>query len=248
MGGLKPDQIILALDVDTTEEALSWAKRFRGKIGTFKIGLQLYLRSGVEVLSGLQKLEVPIFLDLKFHDIPNTVGQAVRAVAPWKPRFLTVHASGGEEMMAAAVSHAAKETHVLGVTLLTSLSEEAVRAVGWHSGVDGGVRNLSTLAKKAGLAGVVCSPHEAKSERLVWGEKGEVVTPGVRPKGSKEDDQARSKTPREALLDGASRIVLGRPILKAANPEAVLESILAEESIPIHENKKSDHIEKRGPK
>jgi len=97
MGGLKPDQIILALDVDTTEEALSWAKRFRGKIGTFKIGLQLYLRSGVEVLSGLQKLEVPIFLDLKFHDIPNTVGQAVRAVAPWKPRFLTVHASGGDD-------------------------------------------------------------------------------------------------------------------------------------------------------
>lgn len=145
---MKPDQIILALDVDTSEEALSWAKRFRGKIGTFKIGLQLYLRSGVEVLSGLQKLEVPIFLDLKFHDIPNTVGQAVRAVAPWKPRFLTVHASGGEEMMAAAVSHAAKETHVLGVTLLTSLSEEAVRAVGWHSGVDGAVRNLSTLAKK----------------------------------------------------------------------------------------------------
>ena len=160
--------------------------------------------------------------------------EAVRAVAPWKPRFLTVHASGGEEMMAAAVSHAAKETLVLGVTLLTSLSEEAVRAVGWHSGVDGAVRNLSTLAKKAGLAGVVCSPHEAKSERLVWGEKGEVVTPGVRPKGSKEDDQARSKTPREALLDGASRIVLGRPILKAANPEAVLESILADKLTSTH--------------
>jgi orotidine-5'-phosphate decarboxylase len=227
MDEVKSDQIILALDVDTTEEALSWAKRFRGKIGTFKVGLQLYLRSGGEVLAGLQRLEVPVFLDLKFHDIPQTVGQAVRAISHWAPRFLTVHASGGEEMMVAAVAHAAKETSVLGVTLLTSLSEEAVRAGGWKGGVNETVRCLSGLARKAGLAGVVCSPHEASKERSVWGAVAEIVTPGVRPPGAVADDQARSKSASDAIGEGASRIVIGRPILKAANPEAVLESILS---------------------
>jgi len=222
MDGVKSDQIILALDVDTAEEALSWAKRFRGKIGTFKVGLQLYLRNGVDVLTGLQRLEVPVFLDLKFHDIPQTVGQAVRAVSHWAPRFLTVHASGGQEMMESAVSHAAKETSVLGVTLLTSLSEEAVRAGGWKGGVNETVGCLSGLARKAGLAGVVCSPLEASKERSVWGTVAEIVTPGVRPPGTVPDDQARSKSASEAIIAGASRIVIGRPILKASNPEAGL--------------------------
>jgi orotidine-5'-phosphate decarboxylase len=224
---VKSDQIILALDVDTAEEALSWAKRFRGKIGTFKVGLQLYLRSGGEVLPGLQRLGVPVFLDLKFHDIPQTVGQAVRAVSHWTPRFLTVHASGGEEMMVAAATHAAKETSVLGVTLLTSLSEEAVRAGGWKGGVNETVGCLSGLARKAGLSGVVCSPYEASKERSAWGVAAEIVTPGVRPPGTLSDDQARSRSASEAIGEGASRIVVGRPILKASNPEAVLESILS---------------------
>jgi len=227
MDGVKSDQIILALDVDTAEEALNWAKRFRGKIGTFKVGLQLYLRSGEDVLGGLQRLGVPIFLDLKFHDIPQTVGQAVRAVSQWAPRFLTVHASGGQEMMESAVSHAAKETSVLGVTLLTSLSEEAVRAGGWKGGVNETVGCLSELARKAGLAGVVCSPHEASKERSAWGAVAEIVTPGVRPPGTLADDQARSKSASEAIVAGASRIVVGRPILRASNPEAVLETILS---------------------
>jgi len=227
MDGVKSDQIILALDVDTAEEALNWAKRFRGKIGTFKVGLQLYLRSGEDVLGGLQRLGVPIFLDLKFHDIPQTVGQAVRAVSQWAPRFLTVHASGGQEMMESAVSHAAKETSVLGVTLLTSLSEEVVRAGGWKGGVNETVGCLSELTRKAGLAGVVCSPHEASKERSAWGAVAEIVTPGVRPPGTLADDQARSKSASEAIVAGASRIVVGRPILRASNPEAVLETILS---------------------
>jgi len=228
MAKVKSDQIILALDVDSADEALGWAKRFRGKVGTFKVGLQLFLRAGEEVLTGLQRLEVPIFLDLKFHDIPKTVGQAVRAVALWKPLFLTVHASGGKEMMEAAVSFAPKETRVLGVTLLTSLSEKAVRAAGWQAGVEATVEQLSDLAKQSGLAGVVCSPHEVKKTRSSWGPKAEIVTPGVRLPGAQKDDQARSKSPSEAIADGASRIVIGRPILKSADPEAVLESILSE--------------------
>jgi len=225
---VKSDQIILALDVDSADEALAWAKRFRGKVGTFKVGLQLFLRAGEEVLTGLQRLEVPIFLDLKFHDIPKTVGQAVRAVALWKPLFLTVHASGGKEMMEAAVSFAPKETRVLGVTLLTSLSEKAARASGWEAGVEATVEQLSNLARQSGLSGVVCSPHEAKKTRTSWGPKAEIVTPGVRLPGAQADDQARSKSPSEAIADGASRIVIGRPILNSADPETVLESILSE--------------------
>ena len=223
---MTPDQLILALDVDTAKEALQWAHRLKSRVGTFKVGLQLYLREGSEVLSGLQKLEVPIFLDLKFHDIPNTVGQAVAAVAHWRPRFLTVHASGGQGMMQAAVAAAPTETKILGITLLTSLTEEDVSAAGWAGGVAETVERLSGLAREAGLAGIVCSPHEAKKERAAWGKVGEIVTPGVRPPGTKADDQARSKTVGEALGEGASRVVVGRPVLRAANPEEVLDLIL----------------------
>jgi orotidine-5'-phosphate decarboxylase len=223
---MTPDQLILALDVDTAKEALQWAHRLKSRVRTFKVGLQLYLRGGSEVLSGLQKLEVPIFLDLKFHDIPNTVGQAVAAVAHWRPRFLTVHISGGQGMMQAAVAAAPAETKVLGITILTSLADADVSAAGWTGGVAETVERLSGLAKEAGLAGIVCSPHEAKRERATWGKVGEIVTPGVRPPGAKTDDQARSKTVAEAINEGASRVVVGRPVLRAANPEEVLDLIL----------------------
>ncbi len=225
--GVNPDQIILALDVDDAEEAISWARRLRSRVGTFKVGLQLYLRAGHAVMEGMQKLGVPVFLDLKFHDIPNTVAHAVAATACWKPRFLTVHTSGGMQMMVAAVRAAAPETKVLGVTVLTSLDERAIFEVGWSAGVGKTVEGLSGLARKSGLAGVVCSPHEAKSERLKWGGEAEIITPGVRPFGVSADDQARSKTPEEAIRDGASRVVIGRPILKAASPEKALDQILS---------------------
>lgn len=226
MGKVTPDQIILALDVDTAEEALAWARRLKGRVGTCKVGLQLFLRDGPKVLRGLSEAGMPVFLDLKFHDIPNTVAQAVKSVAIWKPRLLTLHASGGREMMEAAREQAPKETCLLGVTVLTSLSEVSVQAIGWGGGVQASVERLSALAKSAGLGGVVCSPHEAKAERTRWG-KGEVVTPGVRPPGTEMGDQSRVMTPAEAMQAGASRIVLGRPVLQAKQPEAFLDQILA---------------------
>ena len=226
MGKVTPDQIILALDVDTAEEALAWARRLKGRVGTCKVGLQLFLRDGVKVLHGLSAIGTPVFLDLKFHDIPNTVAQAVKSVSAWKPRFLTLHASGGREMMEAARDQAPRETCLLGVTVLTSLSEKSAHEVGWGEGIPVAVEKLSSLAKEAGLGGVVCSPHEAKGERARWG-KGEVVTPGVRPQGTKQGDQNRVMTPEEALQAGASRIVVGRPVLQAKQPESVLDQILA---------------------
>ena len=226
MGKVTPDQIILALDVDTAEEALAWARRLKGRVGTCKVGLQLFLRDGPKVLRGLNDTGMPVFLDLKFHDIPNTVAQAVKSVAAWKPRFLTLHASGGREMMQAACNQVPKETCLLGVTVLTSLSESSVQEIGWGGGIQSSVEKLSALAKAAGLGGVVCSPHEAKAERARWG-KGEVVTPGVRPPGADKGDQSRVMTPAEAIKSGASRFVLGRPVLQAKQPEAVLDQILA---------------------
>jgi len=226
MGKVTPDQIILALDVDTADEALGWARRLRGRVGTCKVGLQLFLRDGPAVLRGLASLGMPVFLDLKFHDIPNTVAQAVVAVAPWKPRFLTLHASGGREMMEAAKAKASAETCLLGVTVLTSLSENSAREIGWQGGTPKTVERLSDLAKSAGLGGIVCSPHEAKAERARWGH-GEIVTPGVRPPGAEQGDQSRVASPAEAIQAGASRIVVGRPVLQAENPEAVLDRILA---------------------
>ena len=226
MGKVTADQIILALDVDTAEEALAWARRIKGRVGTCKVGLQLYLRDGQTVLRGLAALGMPVFLDLKFHDIPNTVAQAVAATAVWNPRFLTLHASGGREMMEAARDKASQQTCVLGVTVLTSLSEKAVAEIGWENGVSNSVERLSKLAKSAGLGGVVCSPHEAAKERERWGS-GEIVTPGVRPPGGEKGDQSRVLTPGEAIRAGASRIVVGRPVLQSQEPEAVLDQLLA---------------------
>lgn len=226
MGKVTAEQIILALDVDTAEEALAWAKRLKGRVGVCKVGLQLFLRAGPEVLQGLGRMGMPVFLDLKFHDIPNTVAQAVRSASAWKPRFLTLHASGGREMMEAARGQAPGETCLLAVTVLTSLSESGAKEVGWDGGVAQAVERLSAMARSAGMGGLVCSPHEAKAQRDRWGANSEIVTPGVRPPGAAKGDQSRVMTPQDAVQAGASRVVLGRPVLQADQPEAVLDQIL----------------------
>jgi len=172
-------------------------------------------------------MEMQVFLDLKFHDIPNTVAQAVRSVSAWKPRFLTLHASGGREMMEAARGQAPRETCLLAVTVLTSLSEAGTKEIGWVGGIAQTVERLSAMAHSAGMGGLVCSPYEAKAQREQWGGMGEIVTPGVRPPGAHKGDQSRVMTPQEAVQAGASRVVLGRPVLKADQPEAVLDQILA---------------------
>ena len=238
---MNPDQIILALDVDRADEALTWARRLQSRVGTFKVGLQLYLGAGEEIMTGMGKLGAQVFLDLKFHDIPNTVAHAVAATSRWRPRFLTVHTAGGREMMEAAAEAAASETKVLGVTVLTSMDEKAAREVGWSSGVGQTVKGLSHLAKQAGLDGVVCSPLEARNEREAWGEGAEIITPGVRPMGTPGHDQARSKTPEEAIREGSSRIVVGRPVLQSPSPEAVLDQMLSAHS-------GQGYMENRGPR
>jgi orotidine-5'-phosphate decarboxylase len=168
-----------------------------------------------------------LFLDLKFHDIPNTVAGAVRGILPLAPEFTTVHASGGLAMMKAAVEAANGRTKILAVTMLTSLSEADLPSLGLAGAVSDQVKRLADLAQQAGVDGLVCSPHEVADLRAQLGADFALVVPGIRPIGAAGDDQARIMTPIEALQAGASRLVIGRPITAAADPKAAASAILA---------------------
>ncbi|MDX6766774.1 MAG: orotidine-5'-phosphate decarboxylase [Candidatus Methylacidiphilales bacterium] len=227
---ISPNQIILALDLDSPDEAIRWAERFGPRIGCYKVGLQLFSRSGPDLVRELRRRQAEVFLDLKLHDIPNTVAKAVEALLPLDLKFLTLHTLGGPTMIEAAVKAAATapQTTLLGVTILTSLGDDEINQLGFDHTASGQAVHLARLAVNAGLRGLVCSPLEAPLLRGQLGPDITLVTPGVRPLGSGVDDQSRIATPRQALEDGASYIVIGRPILAASDPEAALSAILAE--------------------
>jgi len=228
---LTPDNLILALDVESGAEALRWVDRLQSRIGTFKIGLQLFTACGPDFVKEVRNRGAQVFLDLKLHDIPNTVAKAVESVGKLDLRFLTIHTLGGRQMMAEAAKAAQQfpQTRILGVTVLTSHTNEDLGELGFDHTVPGQVAHLARLAYDSGLRGLVCSPLEVslirreirKFEDLI------LVTPGVRPAGSPLDDQARVTTPEEAIEAGSNHVVLGRPILKAEKPEEVLDRILA---------------------
>jgi orotidine-5'-phosphate decarboxylase len=222
------DKVIVALDVDTTEEALKLVRELREAITFFKVGSQLFTREGPEVVRKIRAEGVDVFLDLKFHDIPQTVIQAVRAVKDLGCRFLTVHASGGAEMMLAAQLEVKDgPTQLLGVTVLTSLDDDALRVIGFDHSVMGQTMHLARLATTCGLAGLVCSANEVgivKSQLSNVPLK--LVTPGIRLPDAEPDDQRRTMTPREAMEEGADFLVVGRPITKAANPLGAAQAVL----------------------
>jgi orotidine-5'-phosphate decarboxylase len=222
---MTPDNLILALDVDTAEEALSWVKRLKGRIGCFKVGLQLYTRVGSDLVKHIKKLGGDVFLDLKFCDIPNTVAKAVESVCALDVRFLTIHTLGGPHMIRAAVDACAKDTTVLGVTVLTSLDDSDLKVMGFNYTASAEVLQLARVAKAAGLNALVCSPLETELIRHEFGDDFTLVTPGVRPPGSSQDDQSRVTTPQKAIAEGSNYVVMGRPILKAENPESLLDSL-----------------------
>jgi orotidine-5'-phosphate decarboxylase len=225
------DHLILALDVPTKEEALKWVDRMTGRIGTFKVGLQLFTACGPDLVREVKARGGRIFLDLKLHDIPNTVSKAIESVGPLGLSFLTIHTLGGRAMMEAAVKSAAQfpGLNILGVTILTHHSEQELSELGFDHSVPGQVMLLARLAKSSGLNGLVCSPLEVP---LIRRELKEIclVTPGVRLGGVGSvsgDDQTRVMTPQEAIAAGSTHLVLGRPILQAENPEQVVDSLLA---------------------
>ncbi|GAA4580549.1 orotidine-5'-phosphate decarboxylase [Planotetraspora phitsanulokensis] len=219
--------IAVALDAPDLETAARWAGLVTPHVSTVKVGLELYLRYGPDVIASVRGASgVQVFLDLKLHDIPNTVAGAARAVGRLKPAILTVHASGGAAMIKAAVE-AAPNTQIAAVTLLTSLSEADLARIGIEGAPVDATRRLAAIAVGAGAQALVCSPREVAAVRAEVGPGITLITPGVRPAGADTQDQARVATPEEALSRGADLLVIGRPITGSADPGAAAAGIAA---------------------
>jgi orotidine-5'-phosphate decarboxylase len=225
------DRLIVALDVPGAKEALALAERLEAACRWVKVGLELYVATGPAVLEPLQKRGLSIFLDLKLHDIPNTVAGAVRSAAGLGVGMLTVHAGGGPAMLAAAKSAlegVANPPELLAVTVLTSMDEVQCSAVGINRQPREQVELLARMGISAGLRGFVCSPQEVAALRGLTGPEGILVIPGIRPSGTAVGDQKRIATPADALGNGASYLVVGRPVTQAADPARAAEAIISE--------------------
>jgi orotidine-5'-phosphate decarboxylase len=217
--------VAVALDAPNIDVAAHWATLVTPYVSTVKIGLELYLRYGPTVVATVRGGSgVHVFLDLKLHDIPNTVAGAARAVSKLRPEILTVHAAGGADMIKAAVE-CAPDTIVAGVTLLTSIGDKDLVELGIDGSVSDAVRRMAELAVAAGARGLVCSPQEVAAVRAEVGQDILLITPGIRPAGATSDDQARVATPEEALKAGADLLVIGRPITKSPDPGAAAAAI-----------------------
>lgn len=218
--------VYVALDTPELARASALAEQVRGHVGGVKLGLEFFVANGPAGVRALGDGGMPVFLDLKLHDIPNTVAKAVTALAPLAPAVLTVHASGGRAMLEAAKAAAPAATRVVAVTMLTSLDERDLADTGVSGSAQEQVLRLAALARAAGLDGIVCSGAEVAAARSVWND-GFFVVPGIRPADGDVGDQKRVVTPRQALDDGASLLVIGRPITAAADPAAAAARIVA---------------------
>jgi orotidine-5'-phosphate decarboxylase len=224
-------KVIVALDFDSAEKALALANQLKPGMCRVKVGKELFTRAGPQLVKQLISKGFDVFLDLKFHDIPNTVAKACAAAADLGVWMVNVHAQGGPGMMKAAreaVTGANHKPLLIAVTILTSLTDTDLQAVGLQGNAEQNVLRLAALAEKSGMDGVVCSPMEVLTLRDKVGANFKLVTPGIRPAGSSKDDQTRVMTPKTALLAGSSYIVIGRPITQAKNPLAALQAILTE--------------------
>ena len=225
------DRLIVALDVGKALQAREIVAKVGAFATTYKVGKQLFTAEGPQVVRDLVASGRKVFLDLKYHDIPNTVGKAVREACALGVSMLTVHGAGGSKMLRAAVEAAADSPTrplILAVTVLTSFSDEDLREVGFPTTVLEQAQRIARLAQSCGCGGVVTSPREARALRQLLGTGLTIVTPGVRPAGSDQGDQARVATPREAIAAGASHIVVGRPITAAPDPAGAARAILEE--------------------
>ncbi|MDT9011870.1 MAG: orotidine-5-phosphate decarboxylase [Pseudomonadota bacterium] len=218
--------IYLALDIPQLDAAEALARKVKGHVGGLKLGLEFFCAHGHHGVHEIAKIGLPIFLDLKLHDIPNTVAAAMQAIHVLEPAIVTIHASGGRAMMEDAKAAAGEHTKVVAVTLLTSLDESDMAATGIGGSANDQVMRLADLANSAGLDGIVCSGHEVGAVHRQW-KDGFFVVPGLRPAGGAMGDQKRAVTPREARDAGASVLVIGRPISRAEDPVAAARAIEA---------------------
>ena len=222
------DKIIVALDVPTKKDALGLVEQLGGQISFFKIGLQLYTAEGPEIVRAVLASGANVFLDLKLHDIPNTVANAVASAGKVGAQMLTIHLSGGPEMIRAAVSAKKGKMSILGVTVLTSATQQTLDEIGIGEQLDRHVLRLGNLGATAGIDGLVASPFEVSFLREQLGDKIKLIVPGVRPSWSEPGDQKRFMTPRQALEAGADYLVIGRPIIAANDPREALTRSLDE--------------------
>lgn len=218
--------IYLALDVPQLDAAKALATKVKPHVGGVKLGLEFFYAHGHHGVHEIAHLGLPIFLDLKLHDIPNTVAGAMQAIHMLEPTIVTVHASGGRAMMEDAKAASANGTKVVAVTMLTSLDHRDLARTGINGSAHDQVMRLAELAEASGLDGIVCSGHEIKAVRRQW-KDGFFVVPGLRPSGKSSGDQKRVVTPRQARDDGASVLVIGRPISRADDPAAAARAIEA---------------------
>jgi orotidine-5'-phosphate decarboxylase len=218
--------IYVALDTPDLERAKAIANKVRNHVGGIKLGLEFFAANGRSGVKEMAQLGLPVFLDLKLHDIPNTVAKAVQALRDLEPAVLTIHAAGGRAMMEDAKAAAPSGTKVVAVTVLTSLDSDDLRSIGVGSEPHAQVERLTALARASGLDGVVCSGAEVKAAKRLWPD-GFFIGPGVRPADSVAGDQKRVVTPRQALNDGASILVVGRPITGAEDPDEAARAIAA---------------------
>ena len=216
--------IFVALDTPNLDRAIAIAEAVRSHAGGMKLGLEFFSANGPAGIRRIADFGLPIFLDLKLHDIPNTVAKAVEALAPLEPAILTVHAAGGRSMLTAAKAAAPATTKVVAVTVLTSLDADDLACIGVDSAPSDQVVRLAMLARDSDVDGIVCSGAEVANIRSLW-PNGFFVVPGIRPAGAAVADQKRIVTPRQALDDGASVLVIGRPITGAADPARAIEEI-----------------------
>jgi orotidine-5'-phosphate decarboxylase len=224
--GAPHERIVVALDVPTMDEAVGLAGRLAGHVGWFKVGLELFSAHGPEVVVAVRE-HGPVFLDVKLHDIPTTVERAAQRIAALDVGLLTVHAAGGATMVRAAVDGLGDAGQILAVTVLTSMSDADLGAVGAPPAAEQ-VPSLARLAVGAGAPGLVCAPRDLVGVRDAVGTGTLLVTPGIRPAGVGDDDHARAATPASAIADGADLLVVGRPITRAADPVAAADTIAIE--------------------
>ena len=222
------DRLIVALDVSTAAEAQALVQRIGATAGIYKVGLQLFTSEGPSIVRELVASGRRVFLDLKLHDIPNTVSHAVKAAVELGAYMLTVHASGGTQMLRAATEAANGRLNILAITVLTSLADEDLQETGISGRVTDQALRMAALARNAGCDGIVSSPREALAIRQSLGGGFVIVTPGIRPAGSDSNDQQRIATPAMAIANGASHIVVGRPITHASDPAKAAAAIISE--------------------
>jgi len=233
MSRITDNPVFCALDMQEVRAASAMAEELAGKVGGLKLGLEFFMANGPDgIRSVTEAAGLPYFLDLKLHDIPNTVAGAVRSVMPLEPNYLSIHTTGGPAMMEAAVKAARQagnsKTRILGITVLTSLDGSDLNAVGVNRDPGDQVEALACLAKDCGLDGVVCSPMEVARLRSICGPEFDLVIPGIRPAGAEVGDQKRVMTPSEALTAGADVLVIGRAITQAIDPAAAAAAIAAD--------------------